>query len=62
MPQRGFVVDPNPLTYSDVMTISKKIDGDDFCSVAFSDNQVSTGYPIAQQALLLSPAPHPIQC
>ena len=27
------------------MTISKKIDGDDFCSVALSDNQVSTGYP-----------------
>ena len=27
------------------MTILKRFDGADFCSTAFSDNQISKGYP-----------------
>ena len=41
----SFVVLGKKCKMGDLMTILMRFDGADFCSVAFSDNQVSTGYP-----------------
>ena len=46
MGQSGFVVEQNPLNTLKLKTILKRFDGADFCSIAFIDDRVSTGYSL----------------